>query len=114
MAFKILVCGGRKYADHVTVAKVLSEAIGEQRWPIIIQGGAPGADRLAKAWAAAEQHHCVELPACWVRWKNGAGPIRNRMMLELGPELVVAFPGGAGTRDMVAKAKAAGIPVIEV
>jgi UDP-N-acetylmuramoylalanine-D-glutamate ligase len=43
---------------------------------------------------------------------NAAGPIR--MLKEGKPNYVVAFPGGPGTRDMVNKAKAAGVPVVEV
>ncbi len=30
------------------------------------------------------------------------------------PDLVIAFPGGKGTADMVRKARAAGVEVIEV
>jgi hypothetical protein len=32
-------------------------------------------------------------------------------MLEWKPDLVIAFPGGRGTADMVKQAKAAGVPV---
>ena len=36
-------------------------------------------------------------------------------MLEFGkPDLVLAFPGGRGTKDMTTKAEAAGIPVVYV
>jgi predicted Rossmann-fold nucleotide-binding protein len=35
-------------------------------------------------------------------------------MLEWKPDLVVAFPGGTGTADMVAQAKAAGVAVMEL
>jgi UDP-N-acetylmuramoylalanine-D-glutamate ligase len=36
-------------------------------------------------------------------------------MLDVGkPDLVVAFPGGRGTADMVRRAKEAGVEVIEV
>ena len=36
-------------------------------------------------------------------------------MLDKGkPDLVVAFPGGIGTADMVAKARGAGIPVLDI
>lgn len=43
---------------------------------------------------------------------KAAGPIRNQRMLDEGkPDLVVAFPGGRGTADMVRRAKAAGVPV---
>ena len=35
------------------------------------------------------------------------------MIGEALPELVIAFPGGDGTADMVERAKAAGIEIIE-
>lgn len=46
---------------------------------------------------------------------RSAGPKRNQRMLDKGkPDLVLAFPGGDGTADMVRKAKSAGVPIIEV
>lgn len=35
------------------------------------------------------------------------------MIFEGKPDLVVAFPGGAGTADMVSRARRAGIDVLE-
>jgi len=53
--------------------------------------------------------------AKWSKHGRAAGPIRNQEMIdECKPDLVVAFPGGRGTADMVRRAKAAGIRVIEV
>ena len=44
-----------------------------------------------------------------------AGPRRNaRMLAEGKPDLVVAFPGGRGTADMVSKARAAKVEVMEI
>lgn len=44
---------------------------------------------------------------------HDAGPIRNRRMLEQGkPDLVVAFPGGAGTANMVRLTEAAALPLL--
>ena len=41
--------------------------------------------------------------------------MRNREMLERGrPDLVIAFPGGPGTANMVKLAREAGIEVIKV
>jgi hypothetical protein len=46
---------------------------------------------------------------------KGAGPRRNKQMIEEGnPDLVIAFPGGRGTADMINRARAAGVRVIEV
>jgi hypothetical protein len=50
-------------------------------------------------------------------WQLGrkAGPIRNQRMLDEGrPELVIAFPGGRGTSDMTARARAAPLETISV
>ena len=46
----------------------------------------------------------------WKKYGKKAGPLRNQQMLEEGkPDLVVAFPGGNGTADMVRRAKKANI-----
>ena len=51
----------------------------------------------------------------WEKHGRAAGPIRNKLMLDEGrPDLVVAFPGGRGTANMVKQASAASVEVIEV
>jgi len=53
--------------------------------------------------------------ANWAGLGRKAGPIRNQEMLDQGrPNMVVAFPGGRGTADMVRRARGAGVEVIEV
>ena len=53
-------------------------------------------------------------PADWKQYGRGAGPIRNREMLQYSePDIVVAFPGGAGTADMIRAARTAGYPVVQ-
>lgn len=81
----------------------------------IITGAARGADRFGGDWAAIE--HCLleEFPAAWEHHGRAAGPIRNRQMLKEGkPDLVIAFPGGNGTANMVKQARQAGVEVIEI
>jgi hypothetical protein len=51
-------------------------------------------------------------PADWKKHGRSAGPIRNQHMLDVGkPNLVIAFPGGRGTADMMKRAEKAGIEV---
>ena len=51
----------------------------------------------------------------WHRAGGPEGTTRNqRMIAEAAPDLVVAFPGGLGTADMVERAKEAGIEVVEI
>lgn len=114
---RVLVCGGRDYGKKpgewqrfADVMDALLPAADE-----IVEGGAPGADRYARAWAYNRQIPCRTFRADWKRHHHASGPIRNaRMIAEGQPDLVVAFPGGAGTRDCVTKARAAGIQVLEV
>lgn len=110
---RVLICGGRTYCDQTFFTKTL-DAIQKDKGPItlIIQGGAKGADYLAHLYACRRGIREEVYNADWRTWKKAAGPIRNAVMLKEGkPDLVVAFPGGNGTADMVKKANKAGVPV---
>jgi precorrin-6x reductase len=75
-------------------------------------GDAGGADALASAWSLVYGIPNRRYVAKWGKHGRAAGPIRNQQMLEDNPiDLVIAFPGGAGTADMVSRAEAAGIEV---
>lgn len=75
----------------------------------VVQGGAKGADALAKAWAVTCGVPMIEVPANWGFYDLGAGTLRNGWMLEfVKVELVIAFPGGRGTDNMVSLAKRQG------
>lgn len=75
----------------------------------IVQGGAKGADALAKKWAKANGIPCFECEAIWDVYDLEAGPLRNGWMIEfVKVELVIAFPGKTGTADMVKQAKRKG------
>jgi hypothetical protein len=113
---RVLVCGGRYFRNRKLMDQILTKfVLGEKgRRVEIVNGGAPGADTLAEEWAAANSIDSEAFYADWEKHGRAAGPIRNREMLASGIDLVVAFPGGTGTADMVRRAKAAGVTVIEV
>lgn len=107
----VLVCGGRHYSDSVKVFGAL-DAVNIRK---VIHGGANGADQIARQWATVRGVECVEYVADWKRHGRAAGPVRNQQMLDDGkPDLVMAFPGGRGTSDMVRRARLAGVVVVEV
>lgn len=81
---------------------------------MIIEGGAPGADRLARLWSESRGVHCASVCALWGKYGKKAGPLRNAAMLDLRPDVVIAFPGGSGTANMVRQAEAAGVRVCMV
>ena len=107
---RVLVCGGRDYSDKDRVFQVLDD-IGAK---FVIHGNARGADTLAHEWAMTRRKHGIACPAQWARDGKRAGPLRNQRMLGHQPDLVLAFPGGRGTADMVARARRAGVPVMEI
>jgi predicted Rossmann-fold nucleotide-binding protein len=109
---RVLVCGGRGYDDREAVFGALHDLAEKHGWLTIIEGGAYGADRLARDWATSCYHGLVTVPADWQKHGTAAGPIRNtQMLMNAKPDLVLAFPGGRGTSDMVEKASIAGIEV---
>jgi hypothetical protein len=108
----VIVCGGRDYNDSRTIYWALQE-VNWRRGGIskILHGGARGADRIAADWAESNGIEAQEFEADWETHGKAAGPMRNQAMADAGADGCVAFPGGRGTSDMVARAKAAGIPV---
>lgn len=113
---RVLVCGGRYYRDAKKVDRTLDAINNESpAVSVIIHGNAAGADTLADNWAFKRCKPVLPFPANWKAYGRSAGAKRNKQMLREGkPDLVVAFPGGNGTANMVAIARAAGITVIEV
>ncbi len=115
MGRRVLVCGGRDYADRDAMWSFLDLGHRAGAIEVLIHGGARGADRLAGEWAKQRGVVVLVYPANWKIYGPSAGPLRNQRMLDLGrPDVVVAFPGGDGTADMVRRAVRAGVRVVEV
>lgn len=120
---RILVCGGRGFSPSDAwnwleghARSAIANRFGRMR-PIeidaIIHGGAHGADEGAARWGDSEHCKVIAFPADWRKHGKAAGPIRNRKMaIEGKPDVVIAFPGGRGTANMIETAEGLGIPVI--
>lgn len=110
---RILVCGGRDYINERKVFAILCEY--KDIVTVIIHGAQRGADLIAQDWAII--NHITDLPfpvtkADWERFGKPAGHMRNKKMLEQGrPDLVIAFPGGPGTANMIAQAEKAHVTI---
>jgi hypothetical protein len=112
---RVLVCGGRDYSNQDALFAKLDEIDEKRNITLIISGCAHGADSLAIQWTRKLDLLVAFFPADWKRYGKSAGPIRNQRMIDEGkPDLVVAFPGGVGTADMVRRAEIAGIQVEKV
>ena len=119
-ALVIVAGGGRDLTWPVPrVAHELLARSGGRAVHLLLHGGARGADQAVAAAAHQLGWAVQAIPADWRRHGRGAGPIRNRQLLDqalaaaqshstprlLVTVLVVAFPGGAGTASLVQLAR---------
>jgi len=108
---RVLVCGGRRYDDLNKVWDKLNflHRNNAQGITCLIHGGATGADTLGGYWAVT---HGVAFEEYKIQPGEGGYARNGRMLLDSRPDLVVHFPGGNGTRDMVRRARKAGVRVL--
>jgi hypothetical protein len=106
----VAVTGGRDFLREWAEQDcfdILDEAHLRSRIRVLIHGNAAGLDKTAGKWARKTPGVIeFEFDADWGFNGDAAGPRRNRQMLRLGkPDVVIAFPGGAGTRNMKMQTK---------
>jgi len=114
---RVLVCGGRAYTDRDALYAELDRLHAEYVFTTIIAGGAGGVDALTLEWAQANGIATQAFRAEWGTFSRTgrAGPPRiARILAESRPDIVVAFPGGRDTANMVKQAKVAGVWVVTV
>jgi hypothetical protein len=121
---RVIVTGGRDFSDE---SLLLDALMALPHGTILVHGAARGLDKMAaelwRTWGETDEPH----PARWEadcdrgcpghRKKRGdgssycpaAGVLRNKQMVDMGADKILAFPGSSGTADCVRQAKAAGI-----
>jgi hypothetical protein len=117
---KILVTGSRTWSNEDYILRQFTSAqklSGELPRNIeLIHGGAQGADFIAAKVAKKLGWNTLAVPADWRLHGKGAGPIRNQQMIDMKPDIVIAFWDGSsrGTADCMQRAKSANIPLVVV
>lgn len=109
---RLVITGGRRFTDGELIHRALSAVHRKRGIALLIQGGADGADRLCAEWAWDRDIPVATFNANWQKHGIVAGPLRNQRMIDEGrPDAAVAFPGGRGTADMVARLIKASVPL---
>lgn len=111
----VLVTGGRDYSAAGPLREFLDRL--DPQPSLLIEGGARGADTLARLWAESKGIQVATMKANWGAYKRAAGFIRNAAMVRMAKGLadagwdvvVVAFPGGAGTKNCIEQSSKAGL-----
>ena len=110
----IIVAGSRSFSDRDTMFSKLDNILSRLASPVIISGGAQGADSMGEEYAKARGLSVERFPA---RWKlpdgstnKSAGFERNTLMAWRGTHLVAFWDGVSnGTRHMIDTAKKEGL-----
>lgn len=109
----VLICGDRDWTDYYPIKREIAKL--DPKMHVIMHGGARGADRIAGEIGLANGFKVKVFMADWEKHGKGAGPIRNRRMLDENPDLVLAFhphlEESKGTKDMVMIARIKGVKV---
>jgi hypothetical protein len=106
----ILVTGDRKFNDYEEY-KLVDRAIKNRKPDCVVQGGASGADEMARQVCEKRGIPCFTCHAWWNFFKRAAGPIRNGWMLKFLHHIdeVLAFHNNIkeskGTKNMIDQAK---------
>lgn len=110
---RLLVCGGRHFEDAETVQRALVSLHWKNTVTVLIHGSVTGSGIVAEAWARRAGVPVVRYPPNWELYGSKAERLRSQFMLhDSRPELVMAFPGGRNTADLVQQAINAKIAVI--
>jgi hypothetical protein len=107
---RIVVTGGRHFghtpSERAFIFAALDALHRKRHIARLAEGGARGVDRVCREWAELSHVEHICYPADWDLHRRAAGAIRNRLMYDTEmSDLLVAFPGGSGTADMVSYAR---------
>jgi hypothetical protein len=108
---KVLVTGDREWKDEAAIERAF-----ERFQPTtLIEGECRGLDQMARAVAERRGIPVIAVPAKWDTLGRGAGPARNAEMLDMGPDVVLAFHNNfkrsKGTKNCVDQALKRGLEV---
>jgi hypothetical protein len=114
MSPRILVTCSRTWRRWSQAREVLTSIHARYPGAVLVHGDCPDGDRqLAGIWRGLGGKD-EPWPADWRTYGTGAGPIRNALMVESNPDLVVAFirNQSAGATHCYELAVGAGLNVV--
>ena len=107
--YTLCVTGYRNFNDSKVLNNILDQVVVKHGLPsLLVAGDAKGADNLAINWAITRNIKTEKCIADWNKYGKGAGPLRNKYMLETyKPTVIVGFLSekSLGTKDCLNQAK---------
>ena len=110
---RLIVSGGRAFADAELVQRELRQLNLRKPISVLIHGWIGPAAPVVDHWAREHGIPIVRYPPNWELYGKHAEAYRNEFMLaDSRPDLIVAFPGGRDTADLVQRARNTGVAVL--
>jgi hypothetical protein len=115
-AARVLITGSRTWTAVATMRAALARWRQVYPHAVLVHGACRGADLMAAGiwlgWHLPVEPH----PADWTTFGRSAGFLRNRLMVDLGAEVCLAFirDHSRGAEHTAALAETAGIPTVRV
>jgi hypothetical protein len=112
-SFKIVIAGSRTFDDYLLLRKKMDHFTRELKSPpIIVTGGAKGADTLGVRWAMERGFYTMTYYPDWEKFGRKAGFLRNQTMAENANALVAFWDmKSRGTAHMINLARDKGLSV---
>ena len=109
---KVLIAGSRDYPLEINFDAAMIQFC--EMWGMpdeVVCGDCYGPDKKGEAWANERGIHVEHFPANWDKYKNAAGPIRNREMAEYLDRAIIFWDAKSkGTKNMIEECKRANKP----
>lgn len=110
---KVAIVGDRNFIDYSYFKWIIDSYRNKYGISFIISGGARGTDSLAERYAKENEISYTVFVAEWSKYGNGAGPIRNKKIVE-NCDVMIAFLAkeSKGTKNSIEQAKNSSKPVL--
>lgn len=112
---RIVIAGSRNYNNYEKAKTFIDfciKNIKEKYDLIFLSGGCRGADALGERYAKENGYKIEIHPAEWQKYKNAAGPIRNKEMAKITDYVICFWDGESnGTRSKIEFAKKINKPI---
>ena len=108
---RVIIAGSRSFKDYSLLKTKMDFYLKNIKSPVIISGGARGADTLGEQYAIERNLPGEQYPADWSIGKH-AGFVRNEKMAQVADALIAFWDGKSkGTEHMINTMKKMGKPV---
>lgn len=104
----VLFCGSRGWTDREAIRRDI-EALPDNA--VVVEGGARGADRIAREEALRRGLHVATVDALWDLYGKSAGYKRNAAMVRMVSSVYAYTLDSRGTAHTIAMAQRMEIPV---